>query len=414
MLYNFVANDPKEGAEGGNGMKNQWINLLEGSVRVKAQGKGVERLINACVRNDIAVWNVKKHGDHIATFFILLKDVRRLRIVARKSDCKLYFVGKVGFPFFFKNMLTNLGVFVGVCFFFAIVFMLSNMIWGIDIKGAKPETEYRILKELKQMGVEKGALQFFIDDPVTIQKKLMDRIDNITWIGVELKGTTFYFQVVEKNEPKEPKKIGARYLVARKEAVITDMFVEKGQPLVSVNDHVTKGQLLVSGIIGKEGRTTFVPARGKIFGETWYKSTVVLPLEATFQVLTGKYIEKHYIAVKNISIPIWGVQKPTFRHYKIDRQKRPLRFWKWDLPIYYERVVFRETQEAKRSYTWEEALAKAKELAREELKAKLPEDAKIKGEKVLHQARENGKVRVELHYQVIENIAIPQPIVQGD
>ncbi|OAT74473.1 sporulation protein YqfD [Parageobacillus thermoglucosidasius] len=395
-------------------MKNQWINLLAGSVRVKAQGKGVERLINACVRNDIAVWNVKKHGDHIATFFILLKDVRRLRIVARKSDCKLYFVGKVGFPFFFKNMLTNFGVFVGVCFFFAIVFMLSNMIWGIDIKGAKPETEYRILKELKQMGVEKGALQFFIDDPVTIQKKLMDRIDNITWIGVELKGTTFYFQVVEKNEPKEPEKVGVRHLVARKKAVITDMFVEKGQPLVSVNDHVTKGQLLVSGIIGKEGRTTFVPARGKIFGETWYKSTVVLPLKATFQVLTGKYMEKHYIAVKNISIPIWGFQKPTFRHYKIDRQKRPLRFWKWDLPIYYERVVFRETQEAKRSYTWEEALAKAKELAREELKAKLPEDAKIKGEKVLHQARENGKVRVELHYQVIENIAIPQPIVQGD
>lgn len=395
-------------------MKNQWMNLLAGSVRVKAQGKGVERLINACVRNDITVWNVKKHGDHIATFFILLKDVRQLRVVARKSDCKLYFVGKAGFPFFFKNMLTNFGVVVGACFFLAIVFLLSNMVWGIEIKGAKPETEYRIWKELKQMGVEKGALQFLIDDPETIQKKLIDRIDTITWIGVELRGTTFYFQVVEKNEPKEPEKIGVRHLVARKKAVITDMFVEKGQPLVSVNDHVTKGQLLVSGIIGKEGQTTFVPARGKILGETWYKSTVVLPLEATFQVLTGKYMEKHYIVTKNISLPIWGFQKPAFRHYEIDKQKRPLRFWKWDLPIYYERVVFRETQEAKRSYTWEEALAKAKELAREELKDKLPEDAAIKGEKVLHQARENGKVRVELHYQVIENIAIPQPIVQGD
>ncbi len=90
-------------------MKNQWMNLLVGSVRVKAQGKGVERLINACVRNDIAIWNVKKHGDHIATFFILLKDVRRLRVVARKSDCKLYFVGKAGFPFFLKKMLTNSG-----------------------------------------------------------------------------------------------------------------------------------------------------------------------------------------------------------------------------------------------------------------------------------------------------------------
>jgi similar to stage IV sporulation protein len=395
-------------------MKNQWMNLLVGSVRVKAQGKGVERLINACVRNDIAIWNVKKHGDHIATFFILLKDVRRLRVVARKSDCKLYFVGKAGFPFFLKKMLMNSGFLVGVCFFFVIVFLLSNMIWGIEIKGAKPETEYRILKELKQMGVEKGAFQFLIDDPETIQKKLTDRIDVLTWIGVELKGTTLYFQVVEKNQPKEPEKIGVRHLVAKKKAVITGMFVEEGQPLVSVNDHVTKGQLLVSGIIGKEGQTKLVPARGKIFGETWYKSTVVLPLHATFGVLTGKYMEKHYITMKNISIPIWGFQKPEFHHYEIDQQKRPLRFWKWDLPIYYERVIFREKEEVKRSYTWEEAFAKAKELAREELKAKLPEDASIKGEKVLHQTKENGKVRVELHYQVIENIAIPQPIVQGD
>jgi similar to stage IV sporulation protein len=395
-------------------MKNQWMNLLAGSVRVKAQGKGVERLINACVRNDIAIWNVKKHGDHIATFFILLKDVRRLRVVARKSDCKLYFVGKAGFPFFLKKMLTNSGFLVGVCFFFVIVFFLSNMVWGIEIKGAKPETEYRILKELKQMGVEKGALQFLIDDPETIQKKLTDRIDVVTWIGVELKGTTLYFQVVEKNQPKEPEKIGVRHLVAKKKAVITDMFVEEGQPLVSVNDHVTKGQLLVSGIIGKEGQTKLVPARGKIFGETWYKSTVVLPLRAKFGVLTGKYMEKHYIAMKNISIPIWGFQKPAFHHYEIDQQKRPLRFWKWDLPIYYERVIFWEKEEVERNYTWEEAFAKAKELAREELKAKLPEDASIKGEKVLHQTKENGKVRVELHYQVIENIAIPQPIVQGD
>ncbi|TXK90469.1 stage IV sporulation protein, partial [Parageobacillus sp. SY1] len=104
----------------------------------------------------------------------------------------------------------------------------------------------------------------------------------------------------------------------------------------------------------------------------------------------------------------------AFHYYEIDQQKRPLRFWKWDLPIYYERVIFREKEEVERNYTWEEAFAKAKELAREELKAKLPEDASIKGEKVLHQTKENGKVRVELHYQVIENIAIPQPIVQGD
>ncbi len=395
-------------------MKNQWLSLFIGSVRVKVQGRGAERFINACLRNGITVWDVKKHSEDITTFFILLKDIPNVRAVVRNSECKLYFIGKNGFPFFLKKMVSNIGFMVGISLFFIMIFLLSNMVWNIQIKGAKPETEYRIMKELQRMGVEKGAFQFLIDDPETIQRKLTNRVETITWVGVELKGTTFYFQVVEKKQPKETKRIGMQHLVAKKKAVITDMFVEEGQPVISVHDHVKKGQILVSGIIGKEGQTKLVPARGKIFGETWYKSTVVLPLQASFHVLTGKYVEKHYITIKNILIPVWGFKKPPFSHYKIDQQKKALRFWRWELPIFYERVIYRETEEVTRNYSWEEALQKAKEIARKELKAKLEEDASIKGEKVLHEAKENGKVRVEMHYQVIENIAIPQPIVQGD
>ncbi|WP_236687363.1 sporulation protein YqfD, partial [Geobacillus sp. ZGt-1] len=65
-------------------MKNEWVDTLAGSVRVKARGKGIERLINACVRQGIAVWNVKKHSADTATFFIKLSDVKRLRHVARQ------------------------------------------------------------------------------------------------------------------------------------------------------------------------------------------------------------------------------------------------------------------------------------------------------------------------------------------
>ncbi|UTW69945.1 hypothetical protein KHA80_03655 [Anaerobacillus sp. HL2] len=36
----------------------------------------------------------------------------------------------------------------------------------------------------------------------------------------------------------------------------------------------------------------------------------------------------------------------------------------------------------------------------------------IKGEKVLHQTMENGKVELMIHYQVIEEISQIQPIIQ--
>jgi similar to stage IV sporulation protein len=84
------------------------------------------------------------------------------------------------------------------------------------------------------------------------------------------------------------------------------------------------------------------------------------------------------------------------------------------LPFFYERVIYREKEKVERNYSWEEAFQKAKEIARKELLSQLEDDASIKGEKLLHRAKENGKVRVEMHYQVIENIGIPQPIIQGD
>ncbi|NNV05438.1 sporulation protein YqfD [Geobacillus sp. C56-T2] len=395
-------------------MKNEWVDTLAGSVRVKVRGKGIERLINACVRQGMAVWNVKKHSADTVTFFIRLSDVKQLRHIARKSGCKLSFVGRTGLPFFWRRVWRNSGFWLGLLVFLAGVFLLSNVVWNIDIEGATPETEHQIVRELKRMGVERGAFQFLLDDPETLQKKLTERIRDITWVGVEWKGTSLHFQVVEKEIPEPKQPLPPRHLVAKKEAVVADLFVEEGQPLVSVNDYVQKGQLLVSGIIGAEGRTKFVPANGKVFGETWYKSTVVLPLETTFHVLTGKAMARHYIGIGRLSIPVWGWEKPPFSHMVVEREKRPFRFWKWDLPFYYERVIIREAEAVKRSYTWEEAFAEARRIARRELRAKLPEEAAIRGEKVLHQEKENGKVRVELHYEVIENIAVPQPIVQGD
>lgn len=90
------------------------------------------------------------------------------------------------------------------------------------------------------------------------QQQIQTKIDAITWVGVELNGTTFHFQVVEKNEPDKVEYYNPRHLVAKKKAVISKMFVEEGQPMVTINDYVKKGDLLVSGFIGQEGKVEVV------------------------------------------------------------------------------------------------------------------------------------------------------------
>lgn len=395
-------------------MKNQWFTKWLGYVKVRIQGRGVERFVNECVRRDILIWDVKKVSDDTLVFCMLLRDVKRLRVIYRKNECDLYFIGRYGFPFWNKRMLRNSGFLIGFLLFLVGMFVLSNMVWKIEISGAKPETEYILMKELDKMGIKKGRLQFQMPSVEEVQRHLTDHIHAITWAGLEVKGTTYHFKIVEKNEPEKEKEQQPQNLVAKKEAVITKTFVEIGKPVVMKNDYVQKGQLLVSGVFGKEDNPTIVSARGIVFGETWYKSEVVVPLKTTFQVYTGNSYNEHYLYFGRGKIKIWGFQHDKYKRSRTESVKHDVKLLGFTLPISYEKKIVREEEEANREYTEKQAMRVAKEMAEKELKKKLDEHAMIVSDKILRKEVEAGHLKVALHYTVIENIAEPQPISESD
>ncbi len=395
-------------------MKNQWIHTFSGTVKVKLTGKGIERFLNQLTRNGVSIWNVKKHGSEAVTFYVNLQDVKKLRIPARDSQCKIRFLERAGGPFFLKKLWTNSGFLTGAFLFFGLIMLLSNMVWGIEIEGASPATEHQIRKQLDRMGIGVGKMQFSIDNVESIQKELTDKVGALTWIGVELKGTTYHFQAVEKSEPEKAEAIGPRHLVAKKKAAIVKIFVEKGDPVVEVNDFVKPGQLLVSGLYGNENEQKVVAATGEILGETWYSTKVELPLKSTFQVYNGNEKRGYALKIAGKAMPVWGFGKNEFKEYETEVSEQPLKFLKWELPAKIEKKTIREREQVTRIYTREEAIESAKELARKDIKNTLPENAIIKGEKILHQSIENDKVKLITHFTIIEDIAVGQPIIQGD
>lgn len=395
-------------------MKNQWTSYLFGVVKVSIKGRGTERFLNDCIRNKITVWNVKRGQENSLSFFIRLQDVHALRAVVKRNECKCRFEKRFGFPFFVQRSWRNNGFVLGLLAFLMVIFVLSNMIWGIKVEGASPETEHLIKKELSRIGVKTGKFQFFVENPDDIQKSLTDNIQQITWVGVELTGTTYHLKVVEKNQPEEEELVSPRHIVAKKEAVIKKMFVEQGQPLTTLNEHVNKGQVLVSGLIGKEDEQKEVAAKAEIFGETWYKSSITIPLKTTFDVLTGEAKFKHYLQFGSFKIPIWGFGGNEFKSFEVEDDVHHLKFLKFTLPIAYVNETYLEKEEVKREYTFEQAKEAALDRGRKDIEDQLDEDEKVIGEKVLHQSNENGKVTLTVLYQAIENIVKTTPIVQGD
>ncbi|MDQ0342256.1 hypothetical protein J2S14_001049 [Lederbergia wuyishanensis] len=395
-------------------MKNQWLTFITGRVLVKAEGKGIERLINRLAQSGLIMWKVKKRKSGDVLFFIALPDLHKFRNAARKADCTITLIRGVGLPFIWKRAFKHSGFLVGIVLFFLIAFILSNVTWGIEIKGADPETEHKMRKELTQLGIKVGSFHLFSDKPDMIQQKLTEKIDNITWIGVELKGTTFHFSVVQKNDPKKPELKNPSHLVAKKKAVISSMFVEKGKSMVKVNQYVEKGQLLVSGMIGSEEKPKLVSATGEVWGITWYNTKVEFPLNSNFKVYTGQEIRRHYLVFGKLSLRLWGFKSVDFKQYETETIDHDLFFLGWKLPIVYSERTIRENEQMPRSLTKEEAIEEAKELARSDLENNIPPEARVDGEYILQQEVDNGKVKLSINFQVVENIAEERPIIQGD
>ena len=395
-------------------MKNKWIYYFVGFVRVEIVGKYGERFLNRCIEERMMIWDISRVSEEKIVAYVLLSDVKRLKPLLKMTSCKISFVERKGLPFFYRRLMTRSGLAIGFFSAFIIILLLSNMVWSITIKGATPKAEHELRQIIADMGIQRGKFVFLLPSVEDIQKEATERLDGATWIGVRLNGTNYEFEVVEQVLPEQEEEIGPRHLVATKKAIIHDLFVEKGSAQVKPNQFVQKGDVLVSGYIGKEGSQKLVGAKGVIFGEIWYKSTVTVPLKQTIDTLTGEETSRHYISLFGLDVPVWGFKKEEFTQEELNEKVVPLSFLNVTLPIQYKQKQWLEKESFTREYTNEEAVKVGLEAATYELKQRLPKDAEIKNEKVLHETVENGKVKLLIHYQVIEDITGIERISQGE
>ena len=67
-----------------------------------------------------------------------------------------------------------------------------------------------------------------------------------------------------------------------------------------------------------------------------------------------------------------------------------------------------------RTYTEKEAIQRAVELAKKDIKSKVDEDAIIKDDKILHQEIKNGKVILDIHFKISGKYSSRKTDTQGD
>lgn len=408
-------------------MKNIQGSFIVGYVTVLVIGDKPELFFQACIDRGIPVWDVKKTDEQTCTGNVHLKHLTVIRTIKRETNYKLKFIDKKGYPFLIRRFIRRKEIVIASILSLMLILYLSNILWKINVDGVSKEVEEKISSQLMDYGVRPGKLLINIDQPGIIQQKLLHDIPELLWIGVHKKGTTYQLEGVEKTIVKKKEKVGPRHLVAEKKGIIKSMYVKKGMAMVDVHDVVNKGDILVSGTMptsstdneekdkDEEERTgTHIAADGEVTAYTWYEVNVNVPLDMNHEQLTGNQISKYFLQFNKINLPVWGFNKVQYDHTYTETNEQPIYLFSWKTPVSWTKVNIFEKDIYNQNRTKDEAIEVGKKQAIEELKLQLGPKAKIISEKILHERVENGKVYLNLYITVEEDIAIAEPITQGD
>ncbi len=249
------------------------IRYLLGYVNFRAFGGFSDRFLNLCTHDNIPLWNIKNIKGNISAS-TTINGYLSIRNAAKKSGMKLKVLEKKGLIFLLKRNKIRVGILVGVCIFATVTAFLSQFIWSISLVGNVELEQDYLLESFQKYGVKVGSPVKILDDD-EIAQKVVSEIEQLSWASVNRKGTSVVIEVREKTPaPENYDDKTPTNLIASEDGVIISIDSLYGVEEVKPGSAVTKGDLLISGIVSHpDGTESFVHADGYVKALVKYKHT---------------------------------------------------------------------------------------------------------------------------------------------
>ena len=279
-------------------MLERIYNFYKGYVNIKVCGNQTERFLNLAVKSGIYIWNLKRISDKEITLSVSVKGFKKLRKAAFETGSKIKILDKKGFNRYVVRLKKKKILLYGSLIGFVLIFILSSFVLDIEIVGNVSVSDLEIYQKLSEINLQKFSLRSNIDSE-RISLKLINDFDTISWVGVKESGTKLIIEVKERKLPPEMLPLDVPcHIVAKKDGIICNMTVENGEPQVALNEIVTKGQLLVSGIIPtKFDGMRYVHSMANITAKTWEEKFLDVKLYEYEKIFTGKKTNKKLLKI---------------------------------------------------------------------------------------------------------------------
>lgn len=395
-------------------MQPPFVRSLRGYIGIIIRGDNLESLLNKAVAQGFSMWDIRRTGTGQARACLYIRDFFRLRPLLKQTGCRVHVAERYGLPFFLGRLERRKFFAMGLIGFFIGIYLLSSMVWQIRVEGNDTIPTYEILQAARQQGIKLYQWKFRLKPMDELSRDLHKDLPGVSWIGVEKQGTRIIIKVVEAAKPEQKPLLSPRHLVATKSAVVTQVQSTKGKPLVEPNRYVKKGDVLISGIIGDETNKQIVPAEGRVKGIVWYESSLEVPLTRQNKVYTGETFKRHYLVMGDRALQVSGYGKEDYTSSDKRESRKTLGWRQVALPVGWLTETVLETRLEDTEIDLQTAREAGLERAKADILLKAGKDALFVSYNVLQEKTDNGKVYMNVLFQVEETITEELAIVQGE
>jgi similar to stage IV sporulation protein len=146
-----------------------------------------------------------------------------------------------------------------------------------------------------------GPFYFFEGGLNELSEELRETFINYAWVGLERRGGKIIIDIerqeVEGHDPEDPSIVGS--LMASKDGFIKGYLIERGVNLITINQSVKKGQLLVSGNLKYHNgtETQWIRAKGLVLSDTVEYVIKVIPKEIVTIEYSGSVVKRYVLSL---------------------------------------------------------------------------------------------------------------------
>ena len=286
----------------------------------------------------------------------------------------------------------------------------TKYVWNINIQIDSNMEMIGIEEDVKEAGLNVGMKKEKINVQEIANKIRLKRND-ISWIGIELKGTNAIVRVVKAKEaPEIVDEKEYSNIIAKKSGVITKIIAQNGTAMVNIGDEVEENQILIAGQMeGKYTGIRNVHSLGEVEAIVKYSKTEKIPLKTIEKVTTGKKETKYKLKISNFRINFYKTLSKFEIYDTIETEKKFKIFSNLYLPISITKITNQEQEKIEKSYTKEDAIQIGTTKLEKIIEDEIGTNKNIIDKKV-DVIEIDNYIEVNVTYEIIENIGIQEKI----